>query len=413
MHKVGRFTAAVMLICVGLAVIADKSTGSHFTQLALQWWPVLLILLGVELVLYNFRHANADKPLRLDVGGILLALILSAVVMGGSQATQFYEKWMSFDGVLSYADESGYKFEKAAVSIPLDADTEKLFVENPSGSVSVKAGPVEQVQVEAVVWVDKVGQDEAATIAEQSGVEWDTSRSVLSIKAQGKEYGEKGLFSRRKPRVNLTVILPAKQKVDVELKLTNGKAEAAQLPIREELSVRTTNGEIAVTDLSGNVSLSTTNGQIVASKIGGYADLETTNGSVALKEIQGNVEAKTTNGEVQADHVNGSLTVKTTNGTVTVTEATGQLEIQTNNGSIRAQSRKVGGDWELKASHGAIDLALPANADMEVDGEGRLTDVRSDFPLNISKDSVSGRIGKGTYELKLDTAGPVVIRKLD
>ncbi|TBL80539.1 DUF4097 family beta strand repeat-containing protein [Paenibacillus thalictri] len=411
MRKIGRYTAALLLVGVGVAVIAGKQTGTDYTALAARWWPVLLISLGIEYVLFQLIYGRTGKPTRLDIGGMLLACILSAVVFS-TQNSVFSEKWFRLDGLFSLSSESGNRFDKPVMNVPLERNAEKVLIDNPSGSVTVKSGAVEQIQIDTTVWVDNVDAEDAAGIAGQSTVESLVSNGSLKIEARGKEYGS-GVFARRKPRMNLTVTVPSGIKADIELSLVSGKAEASQLPIRGQFTASTINGEIDVSDLEANVKLNSTNGNINAQNIKGTAVLKTVNGSVSLLHNQGDARLTSTNGSISAVGISGSLQAETINGSLTVSDALRDVNAHTTNGSINAKSSSIQGNWDLKTMHGSIDVLLPAQADLDVKGKGGAGQISSDFPLQTDKRSLRGQIGSGTYRLDLDTNGRVSVRKAD
>lgn len=90
MHKAGRFTAAVLLVLVGGAVIADRRMNTNFTTVLIDWWPLLFIFLGVEYILFNMKYGNSERQLKLDLGGIIFAVMISAVVIVSTQTTDFF-----------------------------------------------------------------------------------------------------------------------------------------------------------------------------------------------------------------------------------------------------------------------------------------------------------------------------------
>lgn len=413
MRKIGRYTAAIMLLTVGMAMILDKATGSMYTNRLVQWWPALLILFGAEYVLLHLGNMRNGKRLRLDVGSLLFAGVLSFIAVGMTNNAMPHDNRLSLGGIFSFAGEAGYRFNKDPLHVPLSPDITDVIVDNPSGNVTVKAAHVEDIAVEAVVWVDQVDKEEAAQIAEQSGIEFHSENdSNLTISAQGKEYGHK-LFGKRKPRINLVVTIPVKQKMNMELQLINGKAEAAGLPIRERFAATTTNGEISVSGLAGDVRLKSTNGKIFASHMEGQTTLKTTNGTVSLQNSQGNADLSSTNGEVLAENIKGTLRIKTTNGSITVSGVEQSLNARSTNGAIRAASSKIDGDWELETTRGSIEVGLPSNADMEVKGEGVPGRIASDFPLQTDNRSIRGTIGNGKHRLIIETNGAIAIHKED
>lgn len=417
MLKVGRYTAALLLLSVGLLLLSDQIRGTGYVGLLLDWWPLLLIMLGVEYLLFNFIYRRKEASFRLDWGGLILSVLISAVVVGITQADRLPREWLSSLNFnigtlnLSFASEGGYSFDKPELSVPLSASVEKVVLENPNGSLDIRAGQVTDIRIQAVVWVDKVSESEASRIAEESVIDF-TGDSVLKITANGKEYTG-GFPNKRKPRINLLVTVPEKAKADFELKLLNGKVSAEGLPVYKYLTVKTTNGSITVSGIEGSLTADTTNGTVEVSDIREDASLETTNGNVTVSSIGGKLRVDTTNGAVKADGIAGDVDIETLNGKITVTDAEAGIKASATNGTISVESAKVGGDYSLKNTTSSIELRIPATADAQIRGSTSYGSITTDLPFTVEGKKISGVLGTGKHQIRLDTNNKIYVNSLD
>ena len=48
--RVGRYTAALLLVCTGVLLLLDEWRGTDYIFMLQRWWPLLFILLGVEYI---------------------------------------------------------------------------------------------------------------------------------------------------------------------------------------------------------------------------------------------------------------------------------------------------------------------------------------------------------------------------
>ncbi|WP_426451490.1 DUF4097 family beta strand repeat-containing protein [Paenibacillus sp. S-38] len=409
MHKAGRFTAALLLIGVGTAVIADKTMGTSWIPRLADWWPVLFITLGVEYILYNRR--GAEQPIRLDVGGLIFAVILSAVVVAGTQPSELFRNWDGFRLAESFVEDSDAKrVDKELMRIPLETSVETLTVENRLGSVKLQQGG--SAQVEALLSVHVKGDDvtEARQIADSSQLIVQTAGKSLVLKIARME--EKGLvWLENKPRVDLTLTLPSDHPLNVELALENGSIEAADLPLKQWMRGETTNGSITLTGVKGDLELRTSNGRVEAGNTQGTLTLQSTNGRIEVKEHNGDALLRTTNGKLSASSVTGSLEAVTTNGTIEAEEVSLGFKAHTTNGTIEASSEEVGGDWDIRTSNGKIKLGLPAEGDYRVESAGKHSRVESQLPFTVQDDTVQGVVGTGRHTVRLETNGSVTLEE--
>lgn len=417
--KIGRYTASLILIVVGTFLLADQLLNTNMLAYLFDWWPLVLIGLGAEYLILSARGRRESKPLRLDVGGVFFALLISLVVVvvtqSPSQTIPFLKNLnLNFDSIGDFASsigEGGHKFEKDVIRIPLAEGTTGVTLDNPNGSVEMKPGRVEAIEIRATVYVDRVDEARARGIAERSTLEY-AEGAVLSIAAKGEEY-EVGMRTFR-PRMNLEIVVPESKRADYTITLQNGRIEAESMPLRSEFRASTSNGSIELRSLEGSVDAETTNGKITADSIAGSVHLRTTNGSIRVEEIGGETILRTTNGEVVAKEIAGAVQVSTSNGRISIDEAEGAVHAVTTNSSIAASSDAMGGDWELNTTNGRIEVALPENPGFTVDGSSGHGSISNRFPgLIVGENRVEGRVGAGTYRLKLDTNGSISLRSSD
>lgn len=417
MLKVGRYTAALLLITVGVLLLLDQTNGSDYLALLLNWWPVLLIMLGTEYLLFHFVYSKDERRLKFDMGGLILAVLVTAAVLGVTQANRLPTEWLknldfNIDTLnLSYSSETGVRFEKEPVIIPVSDKTKTIVIDNPNGNVSIRPGSGSDIRVEAIVWVDKVDEEAAAGIAEHSKMNY-SGDTQLDITAEGMEYTG-GFPNKRKPRMNLTVTVPESTRADYELQLRNGNIEAEGLKVVESLGAFTVNGAVSITDIKGTVKAETTNGAVQVLRIQGSAAIDTTNGAVTAKNIGGELSVDTTNGAVNAEHVEGELTIETLNGEIVIYEAAAGVRAEATNGRISVSTSKVGGDYQLKNVTSPIVLNIPQGTDAEFKGSTSVGSISTTFPLKIDGKKLSGTLGNGTRKIKLETNNRIQVNKID
>ncbi|WP_342043217.1 hypothetical protein [Bacillus sp. OTU2372] len=91
--RVGTFSMGASLIFLGLFLFFSKFLGLNLAEVLMAWWPVLLVVLGVEILVYLFLSRQEQPILKYDflsiffvgligTAGIIFAVISSAGVMG-------------------------------------------------------------------------------------------------------------------------------------------------------------------------------------------------------------------------------------------------------------------------------------------------------------------------------------------
>lgn len=392
MLKVGRYTAAMLLLAVGIALLLDQSTGSNHLLDWMKYWPVLLITLGLEYLVMSIRARDGERKLRLDLGALFLSLLITVAVGGFFQGKAFLEKIdIPLDGIpISWG--VGDKVEKPVDRIALPEETEQLFIDNPNGDVTLIAGTGDQASIKATVVLYNQSDSKASELAEQSKVNISTGKT-LKIEAEGASYS--AFIGAQKARMNLEITLPKDHALDVNIKTINGDVTTDGIAIRDSWTVKTVNGDIVVNRLEGDVRA------------------ETMNGDITVKEVAGSVWVSTMNGDLEARSILGDLYAKTTNGDIDISESFQAVTLETSNGDIVAASRNVGGDWSIDTSHGEIEISLPQDGDYTVDADSSYGDVNTNMEgLNAKKKSITGKVGSGKYTIQAESMSDIQIQSL-
>ncbi|HDP67056.1 MAG TPA: hypothetical protein ENN20_00985 [Candidatus Marinimicrobia bacterium] len=203
----------------------------------------------------------------------------------------------------------------------------------------------------------------------------------------------------------------------------------------------TSGGDIGGDDIDAELTLNTSGGDITLGKANSRARLETSGGDIDVKEINGNLAATTSGGDIEIGRVSGECILKTSGGNIEVRLAEDKIHATTSGGDIymsevygAVYGRTSGGDIEVNkllkkslpshnvdlASSGG-DIALKIPDYMKADIFAQITvydkwdrcEIRSDFPLDIQKESRGskliitgkGRINGGGDDITLKTSG--------
>ncbi|WHY86784.1 hypothetical protein QNH39_02595 [Neobacillus novalis] len=91
--RVGTFSMGASLLFLGLFLFFSKLLGLNLVQVMTAWWPLLLVVLGIEILLYLFLSRQEKPVLKYDflsiffvgvlgTAGILFAILSTTGIMG-------------------------------------------------------------------------------------------------------------------------------------------------------------------------------------------------------------------------------------------------------------------------------------------------------------------------------------------
>ncbi|WP_246553063.1 DUF4097 family beta strand repeat-containing protein [Paenibacillus tritici] len=407
-RRIGRYTASVTLVAVGVLLLLDWLNGTDHMMLLLKWWPLVPVLWGVEyLLIYVFSRRQQSVTAgraRMDVRGLFSAVILAACVFIVTEQEHYLHLWNKVSlnltaAAVDYGEAQGSSYEKAPLIVPVELNTSKVSIDAINGDILIHRAAVEDIEITATVWVDQLDGVLAESIADQSFVEV-TEGTTIKITPQSKAYGESG---KRQPRINLDISLPEDRRFDLSVRTMNGGITLQNVEAIADISLETGNGELILHRIYGNVKGKTLNGAVRARDVLGNVELGTSGGDMGAWDVRGALKLSTAVGNITAYDSGDTVEVSTKNGNVEVSGARAKLHAESMNGRINIRSGDFGGDWDIYSAVGDIELFLPLTGNYTVEGSSGYGDIVTDLPgLVIDKKVLSGQIGTGEYKLRVD-----------
>jgi len=83
--RVGTISTGLLLIATGIILLVSEIQGFNGARVILRWWPVLLIVLGMEILAYVVFSREEQPKIKYDGLSIFLAIfiiLLSTAVYG-------------------------------------------------------------------------------------------------------------------------------------------------------------------------------------------------------------------------------------------------------------------------------------------------------------------------------------------
>ncbi len=120
-------------------------------------------------------------------------------------------------------------------------------------------------------------------------------------------------------------------------------------------------------------------------------------------------EVQTVNGSVVVRGVEGTGVVRSVNGNVDVLDSSGRFNARTTNGNVRLELRRLenGAPMSVSTVNGSVVLALPADAQANLEVRSMNGDFHSELPIQMAGSfrarGFRGRLGSGGGGLSIQT----------
>jgi len=384
-RKVGSITLAVGLITAGAMLFAQNFMDIPVKDIY-KYWPVLLIGLGLEMILYMVLYGRNKTEVKLSVDGlcIVFIIILGLISNGigllnldipGRHFFRFNEGSI-FEG-FKYRTEISEKFNKDNISGSFNVKT--LKVTNDFGDIKVLPSDGKSIRLEAEVRVKCNDENKAREYA----------RNAVEIIE-----GEITELSPKSP-VNWNKNDYARAQIDFVI----------YVPKEIGLVAYGSFGDVKAEGINGECRIQNKNGEITASNIGGDVDIDNSFGDIEVNNIGGKADISNNNGEISADNIGGSAVIENHFGDIEAKKVSGDLKVVNNNGRIEAED--VAGNAQIKNAFGDIYYKSASADNGDIYARTKFGSIDCNKPLQIKKEGqdtvAQGRLGTGQYKIELET----------
>lgn len=413
----------LLWITLGSLLLANN-LGARFGFLEFlgNWWPLLLILLGLGKLFEHYAATRAgESPARLLSGGEIFLLIILFLVAG------------VYAGVVHIVDDDFFPWwspHTFTEEITKTARTgAKIVVTLPRGDVTVHPEDSKDIRVVVNKTVRASDETEAQDLTRDYGVTIEEAGGVFEIRFKTGQL-------KRRVRLDLELHIPRQSTLDVHTErggvIVNG--------LTGNLTTNSRGGNVEVRDVTGSVDVEMRGGDIRVSnikgdvKVGGRgSDIEVTDvtgqasvnaeftGSVRMKNVAKEARFISKRTDLTVSALRGSMdlgrgdlevfdasnvTVNTSSYDMVIENITGRVSLDNKNGNIEVRmNTPPREDIDINNEKGDVEVLLPAKSEFTIDANSRNGRAESDFKegVRVSEDNNDGRI-----EGKVGTRGPMI-----
>lgn len=286
--RVGTVSMGLLLVGGGLVLLTSQFDVRAVT-VAMRWWPLLLVVLGIEVLVYSYLKKSEDGRVRFDIFSILIILFLVVSGVGLKTAQEA--------GVAGWIQEqlrlSNYTMVLPEIQVQIPSQVQKVVLWSAQNSqLEIRSTSVETMVAGGNVAVRAKSEEEARQMAEQAlKVSTREAGSTLFITLSGGHDLKVCLPSRVELEVNAPgqkVALTADQVVQNYVIIGDSDSEVL-LPAGADLSITALND--APGRIRGNLAWTTYT----------LAKEQTDNTSAVINGNNGQVQVKLEGGNSDRD----------------------------------------------------------------------------------------------------------------
>jgi DUF4097 and DUF4098 domain-containing protein YvlB len=448
----GSIVGPMVLLALGVIFLLEQTgrlSWSHSFAWYARWWPAVLIVAGVVLLLewmFDQQHMeDTGRPLPSHVlsGGAVFLLIFLACVGISARWTESNTAWhdhmmghdlAGLDRVFGEAHESDDSLSQA---LPQGS---MLVVHNPWGAVTVTGSSDDgQVHVSVHKQVYAWRDSDADERAQRLQPTFSTQGNNLMLDVPPVNQGQADLTIEMPHGAGLSLsadhgdvhvselrgdVTVSARKGDLDLSGIDGQVLAQVNNDDSSVSAKSVTGALTLQGRAGDISLTNISGPVMlqgdffgttrAEQVNGPLRFETSRTKFAAARVDGELSIES--GDLQGNKLLGPVTLTTRNRTIELDDVSGPVTLSNRNGRVSVTNAAPVAPINIVNQHGSVDLGLPEHGGFVLDAKTRNGDLENDFGLESQGEGdahwLSGKVGIGGPQVRVETSdGDVTIRK--
>lgn len=209
--RVGTLSMGVVLIAAGVLLLTAQFSGKAAVETAVKWWPLILVLLGGEVLWYSYSAKEESPKVKYDIFSIFIILVILVFSLGVQGLTEIG----LIPQVSRIVSAQHYSLKIPQQEFPISEEIKKVVIEGPQQcNFTVRTGSGNTVIAFGNAYVVADTQDTAEKMLAENGAVFGTSGETLyisfNLSLQGSELG----YHVRV--MDYTLIIPENKQVEVK-----------------------------------------------------------------------------------------------------------------------------------------------------------------------------------------------------
>jgi len=211
--RVGTLSMGITLIALGLLLIFIRVYELPLMWHLMKWWPLLIIVIGLEMVVYTSLVNVRRGAVRFTYDFFSIILVVGFL----SLSAGFY--FVEASGVLQVAQRyllaNPHVVERDTLNYPVNDGVQRLALETESERITLIAYDGEEVRVAAVYKGTFISREEAENFADAQLVKQEQLGDTIYLKTYSPYYARHPVINHPMPEQEITVFVPGHIDVDI------------------------------------------------------------------------------------------------------------------------------------------------------------------------------------------------------
>ncbi|WP_313757918.1 hypothetical protein [Tissierella sp.] len=201
--RVGTLSMAIVLIGFGILIFIAQINQLSAVELAIKFWPSILILLGGEILWFSFKEKKEEERvvIRYDIFSVFMVMI----VLGINICIYSLIEIGAMNWIKTKISSETYNYELPFEEYMVDDSIEKIVINGQNySSLTVRTDKINKIISSGAINITSTSEENAKKILDEDYININKSDNIIYIS-----------FKENYNLKNLSITIPDNKKVEV------------------------------------------------------------------------------------------------------------------------------------------------------------------------------------------------------
>lgn len=209
-RRVGTVSMAIVLIGFGILIFASQINERSAVELGIKFWPIILFLIGGEILYYSYKYKDGDINLKYDVLSIFIVLLIVGVnlLIYGVIETGVMDK------ITAALTSQNFNYQIPFNEVEIDGNIKKIVI-NPinRSSLTIRTGKGNKIISTGSLSITMDSEEKAKEFLDDEYIKVDKIGDIAYITFAGRADYIDGIYTVNPYEFEL--IVPENKEVEI------------------------------------------------------------------------------------------------------------------------------------------------------------------------------------------------------
>lgn len=209
-RRVGTISMAIVLIAFGILIFISQISKMSAVELGIKFWPVILFLIGGEILWYSYKYKDEDVSIKYDILSIFVVLLIVGInlVIYGIVETGVMDK------IAATVSSQNFNYQIPFREIEVNDDIKKIVISPVNRpTLTIRTGKENKIISTGSLNITMDNEEKAKEFLDDEYIKVDKVGDIAYISFTGRADYNNGIYSVNP--YGFELIIPEDKEVEI------------------------------------------------------------------------------------------------------------------------------------------------------------------------------------------------------